>query len=118
MNPHEIAFLHILHVLSVLVLTGYTFLAFAAAPETRKRVLMVTGTAALLVLLTGLRLWQVKYGWAMMGWISVKFLCWLGLAALSGIGYRRRESAGTLMLVAVVLLALAVTMVYAFGGAS
>ena len=37
---------YILHVISVLVLTGYTFYAFAAAPDTRKRVMMITGIAS------------------------------------------------------------------------
>ena len=118
MHTHEMVFLHIVHVVSILVLTAYTFLAFAAPPDTRKRVLAVTGVAALLVLLTGIRMWQAKYGMAMMGWIAVKFVCWLGLAALSAFGYRRREQAGALMLIAVILLTLAVSMVYAFGGAS
>ncbi len=43
----------VLHLSSIIVLLGYTFYAFAAPAETRKRVLMITGTAALLVLVTG-----------------------------------------------------------------
>lgn len=118
MHTHEMIVLHIVHVVSILILTAATFLSFAAAPDTRRRVLAVTGVTALLVLLTGIRMWQEKYGMAMMGWIAVKFVCWLGLAALSGFGYRRREQAGALMLAAVILLTVAVSMVYAFGGAS
>ena len=44
---------HILHVSSLLVLFGYTFYAFAAPAETRKRVLVITGIASLLVLIGG-----------------------------------------------------------------
>ena len=47
MSPAELTVLHITHVSAVLVLIGYTFFAFAGAPETRKRVLMITGVALL-----------------------------------------------------------------------
>ena len=43
-------FYQILHLVSLFVLTGYTFYAFAAPPETRKRVLMITGIATFLML--------------------------------------------------------------------
>ena len=46
---------YILHVTSVLVLTGYIFYAFAAAPATRKRVMMITGIASVLALVGGFR---------------------------------------------------------------
>ena len=108
MNP---AIYYILHVSSVLVLTGYTFYAFAAAPETRKRVLMITGIASLLALVGGFGL-QAKLGYGFPGWLIVKIVCWLGLSALAGFGYRRRGAAGTLALVAVVLALVAVVMVY------
>jgi hypothetical protein len=112
MNPHELDTLHILHVSSVLVLLGYTFFAFAGAPETRKRVLMITGIASLLVLLTGIRMWQAVYSFHLLGWIVIKLLCWLGLSALSGVAYRKRDRVNTLMLVALVLAITAVAMVY------
>ena len=45
----ELQTLHVLHVFSALVLTGYTFFAFAGpAPTTRKKVLVITGIASLL----------------------------------------------------------------------
>ena len=105
------AFYHILHVVSILVLTGYTFYAFAAAPETRKKVMIITGVASLLVLVGGFGL-QAKLAVGWPGWLVVKLLCWLGLSALAGLGYRRRGAAGTFALVAVVLVAVAVVMVY------
>lgn len=104
-------FYHILHVVSVLVLTGYTFYAFAAPPETRKPVLIVTGLASLLVLVGGFGL-QAKLAVGWPGWLIVKIGCWLGLSALAGIGFRQRGAAGTLGLVVIALAALAVVMVY------
>ena len=102
---------YILHVTSVLVLTGYTFYAFAAAPETRKRVMMITGIASLLALVGGFGL-QAKLSLGFPGWLIVKLVCWLGLSALAGIGYRRRGAAGALGVVAVILTFIAVVMVY------
>ncbi len=104
-------FYHILHVISVLVLTGYTFYAFGAPPETRKRALMISGIASLLALVGGFGL-QAKLAVGFPGWLIVKLLCWLGLSALAGIGYRRRGAAGMLAVIAIVLLVVAVVMVY------
>ena len=112
MNPHELSALHVAHVAAALVLVGYTFYAFAAPPESRKRVLIWTGSAAIVMLLTGLRMWQAVYGFAPAGWLFVKVVCWLGLAAISGIAFRRREKAGLLSWVAIILAVTAVTMVY------
>jgi hypothetical protein len=103
---------YILHVTSVLVLTGYTFYAFAAPPETRKRVMMITGIASLLALVGGFGL-QAKLGYGFPGWLIVKLVCWFGLSGLAGFGYRRRGAAGALAAVAVILVFIAVVMVYA-----
>jgi hypothetical protein len=111
MNPPELNALHIVHVLSVLGLTGATFYAFAGAPESRKRVLMWSGIASLLVLLTGVRMWQAEYHFHG-AWVVVKLVCWLGLSAISGIAYRRRGATGLLMLITLSLLATALAMVY------
>jgi hypothetical protein len=110
MNSHELQALLIVHVLSVLGLTGTTFYAFAGAPESRKRVMMWSGITSLLVLLTGVRLWQVLHIHA--GWVVVKLVCWLGLSAIGGLAYRRRGAAGLLMFITVALLATALAMVY------
>jgi len=112
MGPSEINALHIVHVSAVLVLLGYTFYAFAAPPETRKRVLAVTGVAFLVLLLTGLRMWQGLYSFALLGWIVVKIVCALRIAGLVGMGYRRRAQAGMLMAVVLGLAIIAVAMVY------
>jgi hypothetical protein len=112
MNPHEFNTLHVIHVAAALVLMGYTFYAMAAAPETRKRAMLWTGGASLVMLLTGLRMWQGIYEFAPAGWLVVKIICWLGLSALAGIAYRRRDKVGMLAWVAIVLAVTAVAMVY------
>jgi hypothetical protein len=111
MNPHEYNALHILHVLSALVLIGFTFYAFAAPAASRKSVMIWTGISSLLILVTGIRMWQGIYAFAG-GWAVVKIVAWLGLSALAGLGYRRREKAGALLWVALVLSAVSVVMVY------
>jgi hypothetical protein len=101
----------ILHLSSVIVLLGYTFYAFAAPAETRKRVLMITGIAALLVIVTGFgMLARLHLGFP--GWAIVKFVCLLGLASIAGFAYRRRAMADFFMLVAFALAITAVAMVY------
>ena len=102
---------HILHVSSLLVLFGYTFYAFAAPAETRKRVLIITGIASLLVLIGGFGLiTKLRVGFP--GWIIVKIVCWLGLSAVVGMAYKRRAQANTLMLLTLALAIIAVIMVY------
>lgn len=104
-------FYYLLHVISILVLTAYTFYAFAAPAETRKRVMMITGIASLVALVGGFGL-QAKLNYGFPGWLIVKLVCWLGLSALAGLGYRRRGAAGALSVVALALVVVAVVMVY------
>ena len=102
---------HILHVSSLLVLFGYTFYAFAAPAETRKRVLMITGIASLVMLIGGFGLiTKLKIGFP--GWIIVKIVCWLGLSAIAGMAYKRRAQASALMIVTLALAIISVVMVY------
>lgn len=104
-------FYHILHVSSLIVLLGYTFYAFAAPAETRKKVLMITGIMSLLMLVSGIGLLH-KLQLGFPGWAIVKLVCWLGLSAVAGIAYKRRAQADTIMVVSLVLAIVAVTMVY------
>ncbi len=113
MNSPELNALHIIHVTSVVVLIAYTFFAFAGPAETKKRVMMITGIASLLVLLTGIRMWQGLFSFHAFGWIIVKLGCWLGLSALTGLAYRKRDQANPLMMVSLVLAIVALVMVYA-----
>jgi len=102
---------HILHLGAIFVLLGYTFYAFAAPAETRKRVLMITGVAALLVILSGFAmLGQMRLGFPM--WAIVKLVCLLGIAAVTGMAFRRRQHADALMILVFVLAIVATTMVY------
>lgn len=105
-------FYSILHVISVLTLTGYTFYAFAAPAETRKKVMMITGIASLLALVSGFGLISKVYENQFTAWMIVKIVCWLGLSALAGVGYRKREKAPVFMAVALALVVVAVVTVY------
>jgi|GEM_PF-375517 len=111
MTAPELHSLHIIHVLSVIVLTGAVFFACAAPLETRKRVLMWSGIASLVVLLSGWRLWQGLFGWAGL-WPWVKTISWLGISAFSGIAYRRRDKAKLWIGLTLGLVVLALVMVY------
>lgn len=102
---------HVLHLSSIIVLLGYTFYAFAAPQETRKRVLMITGIAALLVVVSGFgMLHRLHLGFP--HWAAVKLVCWLGISAMAGIAYRRRAQADLFMLIVFALAITAVAMVY------
>jgi hypothetical protein len=113
MSPQEYVALHILHVASVLILFGFTFYAFAAPAESRKRVMIWTGVANLLILLTGVRMWQALYGFHPLGWIIIKLVGWLVLAAIAGLAYRRREQIGLWTWLTLIIGVVAVVLVYA-----
>ena len=110
MNP---SFYHLLHVFSLLVLTAHTYMAFAnPAPENRKRTMMITGIASLLMLVSGFGLMAKLYGGHMLGWMIVKIVCWLGFSAMAGIVYRKAHLRGMFSFVGLVLLLTALIMVY------
>jgi len=113
MSSAEFTALHIIHVASALMLVGFTFFAFAADPLKRKATLIWSGIASLLVLVTGFRMWQGGFAFAIAGWIFVKIACWLIISALAGIGFRRREVTCLLMVITLVAAATAVAMAYA-----
>jgi len=113
MSHYESIALHVLHTASVLILFGFTFYAFAAPAETRKKVMIWTGVANLLILLTGIRMWQGLYGFQAFGWIIVKIIGWLALASFAGIAYRRRGKAGLFTGLSILIAIIAVIMVYA-----
>ena len=109
----RLPYYQILHLLSLIVLTAHTFMAFASpAPENRKKTMMITGSAALLMLISGygmLHLLKIPYT---TGWVLVKFGCWLGLSALAGVAYRKSHLRGVLSVVALGLITVALFMVY------
>jgi len=105
-------FYHFLHVISLLVLTGYTFFAFAGpAPATKKKVMIITGLTSLLMLVSGIGLMH-KLGYEWRGWVIVKIVCWLAISAFSGIAYRRPGARGVLSALTVLLAGVAVYMVF------
>ena len=105
------AFYQILHLLSLIVVKGGAFYAFAGAPETRKKVLMITGIASILQLVSGVGLLH-KLGYGFPAWAIVKLVCWLALSALAGIGYRKREKSGLFMTIIVLIVGVALVAVY------
>lgn len=109
----RLPYYQILHVLSLIVLTAHTFMAFAnPLPENRKRTMMITGIAALLMFISGFGMLTLNKIPFLTGWVIVKLVCWIGLSALAGVAYRKIHLRGTLSLVAMVLLATATFMVY------
>lgn len=109
----RLPYYQLLHIFSLLVLTAHTFMALANPdPANRKRTLIVTGLASLLMLGSGFGMLVLNKIPYVTGWVIVKFFCWLGLSALAGIAYRRAHLRGVLSLVALVLLLTAVSMVY------
>ncbi|MES2692055.1 MAG: hypothetical protein V4773_01190 [Verrucomicrobiota bacterium] len=105
-------FYYILHIGSLFVLAAYTFYAFAAPAETKKRVMMITGIASVLALVAGFAL-VTKLGHKFTDfWVVVKIVCWVGLSGLAGMGYKKRGAVGVLQVVAVALILIALTMVY------
>jgi hypothetical protein len=99
-------FYNFLHIISVLLLVGFTFYAFAGpSTKTKKWVLSIGGIASLLTVATGL-IMVMKLG-VFPGWVWVKLVAWLGISAFAGVAYRRRGLVGVLMVLTVVLFSLA-----------
>ena len=110
MNP---IYYSLLHVFALFILSAHTFMAFAnPAPENKKRTMIVTGIASLLVVVSGFGLLAKIYPGQFPGWVIVKLVCWLGLSALAGIAYRRPHMRGALALIALLLTLTALIMVY------
>lgn len=105
------AFYHVLHVFSLIALTGGIFYGFAGSPDTRKKVLMLTGIASILQLVSGVGLLH-KLGYGFPVWAIVKLVCWLALSALAGIGYRQRGRAGLFMAIVLGIVLVAILAVY------
>jgi len=110
MNP---TYYHLLHLFSLFVLTAHTFMAFAnPQPENRKKTLMITGIAGLLVVVSGGGLLAKFYPGTFPGWVIVKTVCWFGLMAVGGMVYRRPHLRSTLAFVTLCLILVALVMVY------
>ena len=102
----------VLHVASMVLMTGFLFQAFANPdPKNKKKSGILIGSLALLMLIGGFGLvatLHAGFPW----WVIVKLVCWGGLVAISGLGYRKPERIPLLTWVAVALILTAVTTVY------
>jgi uncharacterized membrane protein SirB2 len=106
-------FYYVVHVLAAFALIGWTFSACAAPePARRGKTLMLTGIASLAMVVAGFGL-MAKLGYSFHGWLIAKILCWIVLAALAGIAFRRPGSARVLSLVALAVTGVALYCVYA-----
>lgn len=105
-------FYSIVHLISVLLLTGLTFQAFSAAPERRRFFLMWSGIASFFALVAGFGLLSKLYSNTFHLWVIVKLVCWLGLSAMAGLAFRRRASVGLWAALTIAFVSVAVLMVY------
>lgn len=103
--------LHLTHVIGVIFLTAITFAAFAAPQqERRKKMLMWSGIASLVVFLAGFGLLGVmKLGFPI--WAITKIVCWLILSALAGLAFRNPQKISTYVLLSIIVVTVAVFMV-------
>lgn len=100
---------HIIHLLSVFLLVGACVYAIAAA-EDRKKVMMWSGIASLVVFISGFGLLGIlKIGFPLWSWF--KMASWLGLSVLAGLAYRMQGKKAALLYATFGLVALAVIMV-------
>ena len=114
----------ILHVASILLLTGVTFAVFGGAPDARrKQIMMAGGILSLLALIGGFGLAAKKLDMpnpmAWPAWLWVKVIAWLWLSAIGGIAYRRRAQTPRWIAITAFFLIVALAMVFlkpAFGG--
>ena len=101
----------VVHLFSVIILTGMVFGALAAPrPELRRRTMMWSGILALLALVSGFGL-LARLGYGFAGWVIVKVACWLGLTVLASLAYRQPGQGRALMLLTLIAVFLAVSMV-------
>ncbi len=104
------------HVLGILLLTGFTFAAFANPnPVHRRKILICAGTSSLVAMIAGFGLsGLLKIGFPAK--VLVKIACWLGLTALAGLAFRRPRLIPVWTALSILLLAAALSMVYIAGG--
>ena len=101
----------VLHLVSVILMSGVTFAAFAApAQENRRTFLMISGILSLLVFISGFGVMGMM-GLGFPGWAMVKLVCWLVLSGLTGMAFRMTDKVPMLSTLAGVIIAIAVVMV-------
>lgn len=105
-------FYQFLHVASAFLLAAVTFKVLAKPdPATRKRNLMVAGIFAFTMLVGGFGLHaRLELQWY--GWLIGKIVCWVVLASLAGLAYRKPEKTGALIWASRLAVLIAVYLVY------
>lgn len=102
----------LLHLFSLIVLTAHNFMAFANPdPVNKRRTMMITGIAALLMLASGFGMLSIQKIPFSSGWVIVKLVCWLGLGSIAGIVYRKAHLRGLLSFLSFALILVAMVMV-------
>lgn len=111
MNP---AVYNVLHVASGFLLVALTWGAFAAPrPEKRRGFLALSGILAVVMLVAGVGLVHKNPGIEFsQGWVLVKVGCWLVLAGLGGMAFRKPGAIAVLRLLVAAAVVTAVYMVY------
>lgn len=108
----KIQIYQVLHVASMVLMTGFLFQAFANPdPRNKKKSSILIGSLGLLMLIGGFGLvsvLHVGFPW----WVIVKLVCWFGLVAMSGLAYRKPERIPILTGVAIALILVAIVAVY------
>ncbi|HUG09966.1 MAG TPA: hypothetical protein VMM36_03080 [Opitutaceae bacterium] len=107
----------VLHVASVLFLTATIFAIFAGAPESKRKMLsMLVGVLTVLALVGGFGLATALHGlpnpanWPF--WMWGKVVCWLGLAAIGGMAWKRRGNPAPFIALVILFVLVALILVY------
>lgn len=107
----------VLHVASMLFLVATVFAIFAGAPESKRKLLSIlVGVFTLLALVGGFGLASAVHGmpnpmtWPF--WMWGKVVCWLGLAAIGGMAWKRRANPAPFVALVAVLVMIALVLVY------
>ncbi len=101
----------LIHVLSIMLLTGSIFsIAANPQPHKKKKMMMITGVLSLLALVGGFGLIAKNHYSYTEGWIIVKAVVWLFLSALAGLAFKKSKSFVVTALVA--SMGIALFMVY------
>ena len=106
-------FYQVLHVATVILLTGFTFFIVGRAPTGSKKPWMIlTGVLSLVTFVAAFGLWHKVYQMAMLPWIWIKLFLWLWLSALGGLAWRQPQRRGLWLAMLCVIVLLAVLLVY------
>jgi hypothetical protein len=102
-----------LHVGGVILFLAVAFSAFAAPTQGRKKKLLIlSGILALVVIVAAFGLIARVHGNNFTGWMVAKIVIWLVIAALSAMVFRRPSLAGVFSLATAALALVAVYLVY------